>query len=148
MVASTVASPPRWFWIAAVLALVWTLLGVLAFVMDLSTSEAALAAMSETQREIYLARPQWLLVDYAVATLAALAGAIGLLLRRPWAVWAFAVSLAAVVLQFGYLIFGMNLVERLGAAAALPFPIVIFAIGVAMLWFARYAKHRGWIGAA
>jgi fucose permease len=66
-------------------------------------------------------------------------------LRFAWAVPAFAVSLVAVVIQFGYLIFGMQMVQRLGAAASLPFPLVIFSIGVLLLWIAIHPRNNGWI---
>jgi hypothetical protein len=39
----------------------------------------------------------------------------------------------------------MHAVEVLGAAAAIPFPLVIFLIGVALLWFARRSRKLGWI---
>jgi hypothetical protein len=32
----------------------------------------------------------------------------------------------------------------LGAAAAIPLPLVVFLIGVALLWFARRSRTMGW----
>jgi hypothetical protein len=37
-------------------------------------------------------------------------------------------------------------VEVLGAAAAISFPLVIFLIGVALVWFARRSRKVGRIG--
>jgi len=141
------SKPPTWYWVVSALALLWMLFGVMAWVMDLMTDEAALAQMSEAQRQLYAARPQWLFVVYGVAIFSGLAGAIGLLLRKPWASMLFALSLAAIVVQFGYTFFGMHAVRVLGAAAAIPFPLVIFLIGIALLWFAGRARKVGWIAA-
>jgi hypothetical protein len=135
--------PPTWYWIVSGLALVWMLMGVMAWFTDLMTDEAALAQMSEAQRQVYLSRPQWLFIVYAVAIFAGLAGAIGLLMRKAWATTAFAISLIAVAVQFGYTFLVMDAVRLLGAGVALPFPIVIFAIGVFLLWFSSNAKRAG-----
>lgn len=145
MEATATAAPPRWYWIVSIIALLWMLFGVVALVMDLSMDEAALAAMSEAERQLYAARPTWLLVTYAIATLSGLGGAIALLMRKPWAVHLLALSLIAAIIQFGYVLLGTGAIEVLGAAATLPFPIVIIAIGAALLWLAWHARRVGWM---
>jgi hypothetical protein len=138
-------TPPSWYWIVCGVALLWMLFGVLAFVMDLMTDEAALQAMSETQRQMYLARPGWLLIAYAVATFSGLAGVVGLLLRKAWAVPMLAVSLVSAIIQFGYVLFGMGALQELGAAATLPLPLVVVTIGAGLLWLATRSRTRGWL---
>ena len=118
MSVSQVVRTPTWFRVASWLALLWMLSGAAAFMMDVMTDEAALAQMTPAQRELYEARPQWLFAMYAVAIASGLAGAVGLLTRKAWAVPALAASLVAVVIQFGYTIFGMDAIERVGAAQA------------------------------
>ena len=138
-------NPPRGYWIVAGLALLWMLFGVVAWLMDFMMDEAALEQMSEGQRQLYAARPQWVFAVYGVAIFAGLAGAAGLLLRQRWSIAALAVSLLAVIVQFGYTFFVMNAIGHIGAGAALPFPLLILAIGVALLWFASRASRRGWL---
>lgn len=137
---------PRWYWIVAGLALLWMLFGVLAFIMDPLTDESALEQMSEAQRELFEARPVWLFVIYGIAVFSGLAGAVGLVMRRGWAVTAFLVSLVFVVVQFFYVLFVLDAIGRIGAAEALPFPLVILAIGAGLLWFSLLSRRRGWIG--
>lgn len=136
---------PRWYWIVAGLALLWMLFGMLAFIMDPLTDEAALEQMSEAQRELFEARPVWLFVIYGIAVFSGLAGAVGLVMRRGWAVTAFLVSLVFVVVQFFYVLFVLDAIGRIGAAEALPFPLVILAIGAGLLWFSLLSRRRGWI---
>lgn len=145
MVYKQTVRPPAWYWVVSILALLWMLVGLMALGMDAMMDEASLAAMPEAQRQIYLDRPQWVFWVYAVAILSGLAGAVGLLLRRGWAVGAWSLSLFAVVVQFGYVIFAMDVVGRLGAAEALTLPGVVFALGVLFLWFASYARKHLWI---
>ena len=142
---SAASKPPTWYWVVSGLAVLWMLFGVMAWVMDLMTDEAGLAEMSEAQRQLYAARPQWVFVVYGVAIFSGLAGAVGLLLRKSWASMLFGVSLAAIIVQFGYMFLGMHAVQVLGAAAAIPFPLVIFVIGVTLLWFANRSRKVGWI---
>jgi hypothetical protein len=142
---SAAIKPPTWYWVVSGLAVLWMLFGVMAWVMDLMTDEATLAELSEAQRQLYAARPQWLFAVYGVAIFSGLAGAIGLLLRKSWALTMFYVSLAAIIVQFGYTFLAMHAVQVIGAAAAIPFPLVIFLIGVALVWFARKARKAGWI---
>ena len=137
--------PPRSFWVISVLALLWMLLGVAAWTLDLMTDEQAMASMSEPQRQLYAARPQWLFGVYAVAIFSGLLGAVGLLMRKSWAIAMLAVSVVAIVVQFGYTFVGMDAIRILGAGTALPFPLVIFGIGVALLWFARRSRRAGYL---
>jgi hypothetical protein len=142
---SATNKPPTWYWVVSGLAVLWMLFGVMAWVMDLMIDEAGLAELSEAQRQLYAARPQWLFVVYGVAIFSGLAGAIGLLLQKSWASTLLGLSLAAIIVQFGYTFFGMRAVQVLGAAAAIPFPLVIFLIGAALVWFARRSRKVGWI---
>ena len=141
----TETRPPKWFSVAAWLAVLWMLSGAAAFVMDLMTDEAALAQMSPAQRELYEARPAWILAMYAVAVFSGLAGAVALALRKAWAVPALTLSLVTVVIQFGYVLVGMRVMEAVSAAEALTVPIVVFIAGTLVLWLAVKAKGSGWI---
>ena len=138
--------PPRSHRVISILAIVWMLLGVVAWTLDLMTDEQSVAQMSEAQRQLYAARPPWLFAVYGVAIFGGLLGAVGLLMRKSWAVALLALSLVAVVIQFGYTFLAMDAIRLLGAGAALPFPLVIFGIGVALLWYARRARRAGYLG--
>lgn len=138
-------TPPKWYWIASALALVWMIIGVLAWFADLMMDEAALAKMSAAQQQLYASRPQWIFIVYAIAIFTGLLGAIGLLMRKRWAVVAFAVSLCAIVVQFGYTFTALNAIGLLGPATALPFPLVIFTIGLLLLGLAIKAKKAAWL---
>ena len=69
-----------------------------------------------------------------------------LLLRKRLALPVFWVSLAAVVVLFGYCLFPGRMLEVLGPAQALPMPILVTAIALLLVWFARKSIARGWIG--
>lgn len=138
------AKLPVWFWIVAVAAIIWTLIGVASYIMDVTMSEEAMAQMSEAERQILEARPTWLFALYAIAVFSALFGAASLALRKNWAVPLFGVSLVVVVVQMAYVLFGLNALATLGMNAAI-FPAVIIVIGAFLLWFSMNAKGKGWL---
>lgn len=135
---------PVWFWVIAVAGLLWTLMGVASYFMDVTMSEETLAAMPQAQREIYETRPSWVVGLYAIAVFTALIGAIALVMRKRLAVPFFGVSLAAVIVQFGYVLFGMSVIATLGASAAI-FPAVIVILGAVLLWFSMQSTSKGWL---
>lgn len=135
---------PTWFWIVTALAVLWTLTGVASYIMDVTMNEEMLAQMPEAQRAIYETRPSWVVGLYAIAVFTALFGAAALALRKKLAVPFFGVSLAAVVVQMGYVLFGMSVIATLGATAAI-FPAVIVVLGALLLWFSMQAKSKGWL---
>lgn len=136
---------PNWYpWVAG-LALIWMLFGIMAFAIDLMIDEAALNAMTMAQRTLYESRPIWLLGVYGIATGAGLVGAIGLIMRRTWALIPLVVSLVAVVLQFAYTTFALDAIALLGPVHALGFSLVIVTIGALVLWLGVHARAKGWL---
>ncbi len=138
------AKLPVWFWVIAGAALLWSIIGVVSLYMDATMSDETLAAMPQAQRDIYETRPGWVFVLYAIATIGALLGAVALLMRKRIATPLFGASLAAVIVQMGYVLFGMSVIATLGVSAAV-FPGVIVVIGAFLLWFSLQAKTKGWL---
>lgn len=137
---------PTWFTALAVLLLLWALMGVAACAGHVMAGEQMAQAQGEWDVAFFRALPAWFAWDYAVATGAALAGAIALLRRARLAVVLYVVSLVAVVIQFGYVFAATDLIAHKGAAATVPFPAFIAAMGVLQIVVARLALRRGWIG--
>lgn len=145
MTDSTAPIPPKSFTATAVIITLWMTIGVLALGADLTTTPEQASQLSEAQRQLRDARPTWLMVVYGIATFGGLIGAIGLLLKRAWCISALLVSFIAVMIQFGYITFGMDSIALLGMAAATAFPAFIVAMGGISLWYATRAKAHGWL---
>jgi hypothetical protein len=60
---------PLWFGTVAVLALLWNLAGLFAFVSDATLGPEDIAKLSEAQRAMYAAQPTWALVATGIATI-------------------------------------------------------------------------------
>ncbi|MGY0610656.1 hypothetical protein [Luteimonas sp. A501] len=128
-------------WVVGVLALLWNLVGVAAFGMQLAMPAEALEAMPPDRRAIYEAAPAWLYIFYGVATIGGVIGSLGLLLRRRWAVPVYLVALVALVLQV-LASYAVTPAWSLGGVASLGFPVLLVAIAIALWLFARRMSAR------
>src|SRR3546814_7731025 len=120
---------PASVWIVGCRALLWNLVGLAAVVMQVAMPAEALGAMPAEQRAIYEATPSWLYVFYGLATFGAVAGSIGLLLRRRWAVSVYLVALVALVLQV-VASYAVTPAGSVSGAAGPAFPALLVEIAI------------------
>lgn len=138
-------SRPVSYWIVAVLALAWNLIGAAMLYLQANMAPESLARMTEAQRQVYEATPGWLNIAFAAAVTGGVLGAVGLLLKKRWAATLFLVSLIGLLVQ----VIGAYVVTPAWAAygaAGLAMPAVLLAISVFLLWYANRAADRGWLG--
>jgi hypothetical protein len=136
--------PPTSFWVFGGAALVWNLIGLVAYISTVMMPPEALAKMTEDAQQFYQSTPAWATGAFALAVNAGVLGSLFLLLRKRWAVPLFVISLLAVIAQnvdafvlrdaFGIL--GINSVIL---------PTAIFVVGVLLLLYSRSCKDKGWL---
>lgn len=135
---------PAWFWILSIVALIWNIMGVMAYLADAYMPEEVLTALPEVQQELYTGRPSWVTAAFAIAVFAGLLGCILLLLRKKLAKTMFLLSLLAVLVQNAYAFFMSNTIEVMGYQA-LYFPILIIIVAIALVVFTKKATEKGWL---
>lgn len=133
---------PTTFWIIAGVALLWNLSGLFACYTDLSMTAEAMAALPDGQREIYQANPMWMKIIYAIATITGVAGAIGLLLRKKWAIPMYLTSLITVIVQMGYTLLGTPAITIMGSTVVI-FPLILIAVSATLYLYAKRARRLG-----
>jgi len=135
---------PKAYWAVAALALLWNLLGLAMFVVHVTTDEARLAALDEAQRRIHLATPGWVTAAFGLAVAGGVLGALGLLLRRRWAVPMFGVSLLALLAQVAGTFLATPAWAVYGPAGT-AMPALLLLVALALLAWARRCAARGWL---
>jgi hypothetical protein len=142
---STSTKPPVWFWIVAVVALLWNALGIMAYLMRAYLTDEAIAALPEEQQVYLQNQPAWYMGVFALAVFGGALGSLLLLLRKALAYWVFVVSLVCVVAQWSY---DMFMVENSPAfeSSGMAMAIMIPVFSVALVFISRTAKAKGWIG--
>lgn len=136
--------PPTWFWVLGILALLWNLMGVSAYLKDATMGVEDLEKLTQAQRLLYESTPAWVTGAFAIAVWGGLLGCIALLLRKKWARPVFVVSFVAIVVQTGYSLFMSDSLEVYGPGGAV-LPVLVVVIGILLVLFSQTAERRKWI---
>lgn len=137
--------PTVWFWVLGVLALLWNLMGVAAYLMEAYMKEEAMASYTEAQKEILITQPAWITAAYALAVFGGAMGCIALLFRKKWATPLFLISFIAVTARTGYFFFMTNTTELFDIVTGTVLPIAVIIIAGLLLIFSKIATERRWI---
>ena len=105
---------PNWYTIAMAFALVWNLLGVMAFVNQMMMSTQAMAALTPEQQTYYENIPMLAIVAFAFAVFSGAFGCIAMLMKNSTAVPLFKLSLGGVIVQQFYAFVITNSIEVFG----------------------------------
>ena len=136
--------PPTSFWVVGGAALVWNLIGLVSYYSHVTMTPEALAEYTEAQQALISSTPTWATAAYAIAVNAGVLASLFLLLRKGWATPMFILSLLAIIAQDLHAFVLSNGIEVWGINGMI-LPAVIIVIGVALLWYSRSAKARGWL---
>ena len=144
MAASSSRSPPTWFRIVALLAVLWNAFGVAMYLSSVGIFRDPMAGLTEAERAAASSIPSWITGPFAIGTFAGLLGSLGLALRMDWAVPLFIVSLVALLVLEGWIVFFSGALEIFGIAV----PIMVSAGAILLGWVAVHARQRGWLSKA
>ena len=133
---------PKWYMPVAIIALLWNLIGCAAYLMDVTLTPEAVAAMSPDQQALYAARPAWAVAVYAIAVWGGVLGCVGLIMKKRWAKGALLASLLGLIAQ-DIALFGMSPVSIEASVYALQGMVLMIA--VLLLLLANKAARQGWL---
>ena len=137
--------PPVWFWIVAVLLLLWECMGVWSWWEHWRNGPAAMGALpTDYDVRYFAALPGWYAWLFAGAVWLGLASGVLLLMRKAVARTVAIVSLALTVVMFGYTFLATDLIAAKGVWVTY-FPAFIVAAGFFTVWFIGMATRRGWV---
>ncbi|HBU62442.1 MAG: hypothetical protein CMH91_14590 [Oceanicaulis sp.] len=134
---------PIWFWIVAVLALIWNGFGAMDYTLTQMGNEAYLAAFTEEQLAFYLGFPLWYEAVWAIAVWSAVLGSVALLIRTKYAAPLFLVSIATYIISAAYLYGLTSAYELMNGMGGVIFSVVIFLSLVAFWRVAAWGVKAG-----
>ena len=133
---------PIHLWIVGVLSLLWNAMGAFDYTATKLELDFYLSSFPQEMLDWVAGFPAWATAAWAFGVWGALAGSIGLLARRRWAVWAFGISLlglaASTLYQFGL----SNGLEIMGTPGAI-FTGAIWAVAIFLLLYRRSQARSG-----
>ena len=138
------SNPPRSFYVISGFALVWNLLGVGAYISQVTMTPEALAAIPEAQRAIIEGRPEWATAAFAIAVNGGALGCVLLLLRKALATPVLIASFVGVLVQMYQSVFMANSIEVYGPVGMI-MPVSVLIIGAYLIWLSMDAKKKGFV---
>ena len=132
------------FWLLAVFALIWNVLGSLNYLGQMNAD--LVATMPDTHRAIIEGRPAWATGGFAVSVFAGALGGLLLLLRKSAAFYLFVASLLGAVVTMIHTIdvatskIDFDTVE-IGVMILAPLIVAAF-----FTWYSKQAEGKSWIG--
>ena len=137
-------NPPKWYMPVAIVALIWNLLGCMAFLADMMLTPEAIAAMTPDQQQLYASRTAWSTAATAIAVWGGAVGSLGLIMRGRWAKPLLFMSLLGLIVQdFG--LFVMTNAASFAGPVAFALQGLVLVVAVALLLLARTGIAKGWI---
>ncbi len=131
----------RWsFWAIGAVALIWNVMGVINFFVQMNPD--VLAAYRESERAIVEGRPAWATGAFAIAVFGGAIGCLLLLLRKSSAYYLFIVSLVGMIVTMTHTL-GVGIDFGLGEILGIILmPLVVAAF---LIWYSKRAQSKGWI---
>ncbi|GGG98681.1 hypothetical protein GCM10011416_16120 [Polaribacter pacificus] len=139
---STTKKPTTAFWVIGVIALVWNLIGVMAYIAQAYITDEALAILPEAEQALYRDIPAWATAAFAIGVFAGALGCIVLLMKKKLATSIFTVSLLGILVQMYYNLFQSNAMDVYGPGGMV-MPILILVIAIFLVWYSKDLGKRG-----
>lgn len=134
---------PRHLWVVGGIALLWSSIGAMDYVMTQTKNEAYMSGFTPEQLAFFYGIPAWVVAAWAIGVWGGVLGALLLLLRKRLAVWVFLASLIAMVVTTFHNYVLSNGMDVIGDAFSLGFTAVIFLFALGLFLYARAMHKRG-----
>lgn len=141
---TTTNKPNTLFWVIAVVALLWNIMGIFQFIGPILFPEVMFEGLSQEAVDLFNSFPSWYTVIFGIATISGLLGAITLLLRKKIATVLFLVSMITVFIVEGYYVFGTKVTEVMGQTA-IYMPVVVVVCSIFLYFYAKACSQKGWL---
>ena len=136
------AKTPLHLWVVGVLALLWNVVGAFDYLATQLELESYMSQFTQEQLDYFYGFPKWAVSAWAFAVWGSVVGTIFLLLRRRWAVWAFAVSLVGLGVTTIYNFVLTNGAEIMGGGGTV-FTMVIWFVAIFLYVYSRNQAKAG-----
>jgi hypothetical protein len=129
--------------IVGFLALLWNAFGCYNYLMTTMANAAYLSKMTADQLAYMDSLPGWLTAFWALGVWGGLIGAVLLLMRNRYSVWAFAVSFIGAIVGMGYQMFVVKMPASMTTGAMAFMPWVIIVVAAFLLWYSWSEEKKG-----
>ena len=139
---------PVHLWIVGILSLLWGCFGAYDYTMshmrDVQYIGSSMPGVDPNAALAWMdGFPIYAKIGWGLGVWGGLLGAILLLIRSRYAVWAFAASMVGVVLSIGWQLAAAPPLAGADTGAAKVIPFVVIAVGLFQLWYSWTMEKKG-----
>ena len=127
------------FWIISVVTLIFNVMGVINYFVQMNAD--SLASFPESYRPIIEGRPAWATAAFAIAVFGGSLGCLLLLLKKSAAFYVLIASLLGVIVTMMH-IFGVAGFSSFEIWIGVLMQLVVTAF---LIWYSKQAESKGWI---
>jgi len=135
---------PKWFIPVAVLAMVWNLMGVMAFINQVMMTPEMIAELPQAEQVFYTSLPLWATIAFACAVFGGAFGSLALLMKKMLAEPLLILSLVGVAVQMFHSFVISNSFKVFGPDGAI-MPAIVVVIAISLVRLVSKAKTKGWL---
>jgi len=134
--------PTTSFWIIGIIALVWNLMGVFAYLQQAYMTAEDLAALPADQQALYENVPAWVTGAFALAVFGGALGCLLLLLRKKLATFVLIISFISILAQMSYNFFISKAMDVYGPGDII-MPVMVIIFGAFLVWYSKKMQTQG-----
>jgi hypothetical protein len=131
------------FWMIGAVALIWNVMGIVNFFMQMNTD--ALASYPASHRAIVAGRPAWATGAFAIAVFGGALGCLLLLLRKSAAYYLFIAALLGVIVQQIHTLGITGSTINFSPSEILMIMLMPLVAAAFLIWYSKRAESKGWI---
>lgn len=135
---------PKSFLVISIAAVLWNLLGLMAFVSHIMMTPETFSELPQAEQALYSNMPFWATLSFAIAVIAGTFGSLALVMKKSMAKPLFVASLAAALLQ-NFHAFVINDSFAVYGSAGLILPGLVIAIAIMLIIFTDKANKKAWL---
>ena len=135
-------NPTTSFWVICIVALIWNLMGVFAYLQQAYMTAEDLAALPIEEQALYENVPAWVTAAFALAVFGGALGCVLLLLRKKLATFVFIISFVSILAQMTYNLFMSKAMEVYGPGGMI-MPVMVIVIGAYLIWYSKKMEAQG-----
>lgn len=137
-------SPPSWFKVIVILAILWNLMGIINFCFQITITPDQISKLPEAEESLINSTPFWTYIAFAMGVFGGTIGSIGLLMQKAWSRWLLLLSLIGVFVQMNYWLFFTNAVEVYGTYTYI-MPTVVLLVAYLLFSLCNRGIKKGYI---
>lgn len=134
--------PTTSFWVIGIVALIWNLMGVFAYLQQAYMTAEDLSALPIEEQALYENIPAWVTAAFALAVFGGALGCVLLLLRKKLATFVFIISFVSILAQMTYNLFMSKAMEVYGPGGMI-MPVMVIVIGAYLIWYSKKMEAQG-----